>query len=52
MVEEAHLDSLRELSPRQPHYMTRDNRRDCKWVKGWNLMIPDEILNRSWEEVL
>ena len=52
MVEEAHLDSLRELSPQQPHYMTRDNRRDCKWVKGWNLMIPGEILNRSWEEVL
>ena len=51
MVEDAHLDSLRELSPQQPHYMTRDKRRRCKGVKGWNLMVPDEILNRSWAEV-
>ena len=51
MVEDAHLDALRSLRPRQPHYMTRHNRRDCKRVTGWNLMIPDEILNRSWGEV-
>ena len=51
MVKEAYLDSLRELAPRQPHYMTRDRRRGCKWIKGWNLMVPEEILNRSWGEV-
>ena len=52
MVEEAHLDALRELRPRQPHYLARTRRNGCRWVKGWNLMIPSEILNRSWEEVL
>ena len=52
LVEEAHLDALRELRPRQPHYLTRGNRKGCRWVKGWNLMIPAEILSRSWEEVL
>ncbi len=52
MVEEAHLDSLRKLCPQQPHYLTRGRRQDCQWVKDWNLMIPTEILNRSWGEVL
>ena len=52
MVEEVHLDALRELCPQQPHYLTRARRKDCQWVKGWNLMIPADILNRSWAEVL
>ena len=50
MVEEAHLDALRELCPRQPHYLTRSQPRGCRWVKAWNLMIPTEILERSWGE--
>lgn len=51
MVEETHLDALRKLRPRQPHHMTRGRPRGCRLVKDWNLMVPDEILNRSWEEV-
>ncbi len=52
MVEEAHLDALRELRPRQPHYLTRGRPKGCQWVKGWNLMIPAEILDQSWGEVI
>ncbi len=52
MVEEAHLDALRELCPRQPHYLTRSQPKGCRWVKDWNLMIPTEILERSWGETL
>ncbi len=52
MVEEAHLDALRELCPQRPHYLTRGRPKGCRWVKGWNLMIPAEILNRSWGDVL
>ncbi len=50
MVEDAHLDVLRRMRPRQPHYLVRARRRDCKWVKEWNLMVPEQVLNRSWEE--
>ena len=50
MVEDAHLDALRRMRPRQPHYLVRARRRDCKWVKDWNLMVPEEVLNRSREE--
>lgn len=52
MVEEVHLEPLRRLRPRQPHYFVRGKREDCQWVREWNLMIPVEILNRSWQEVL
>lgn len=51
MVEETHLDALRKLRPRRPHHFTRGRPRGCRLVKGWNLMVPDEILNRSWGEV-
>ena len=52
MVEDVHLKPLRRLRPRHPHYFVRGKRNDCRWVGEWNLMIPEEILNRSWEEVL
>jgi len=52
MVEEAHLNPLRKMRPRQPHYFMRGKRKGCRWVKDWNLMIPVEILDKSWGEVL
>jgi predicted transcriptional regulator of viral defense system len=50
MVEEKYLEKLQKIRPRQPHYLSRNRRKDCHWVKNWNLMIPVEILNKSWEE--
>jgi len=52
MVDNVHLNPLRGLRPRQPHYFARGKRRGCRWVKDWNLLIPVEILNKSWGEVL
>ena len=52
MVEETHLNPLRKMCPRQPHYFIRGKRKGCQWVKEWNLLIPVEILNKSWGEVL
>ena len=52
MVDDAHLNPLRSLRPRQPHYLERGKRKGCRWVKDWNLLVPEEILNRSWDEVL
>jgi hypothetical protein len=52
MVEDAHLAPLRKVRPRQPHYLIRGKRQNCRWVKEWNLMVPPEVLNRSWGEVL
>ncbi len=52
MVDERHLKPLQALRPHQPHYLLRSRRKHGRWMKKWNLMVPDEILNQSWGEVL
>jgi predicted transcriptional regulator of viral defense system len=51
MVEDAHLDRLRERAPRQPMYLERGKREPGRLCSRWNLVIPERILNRSWAEV-
>jgi predicted transcriptional regulator of viral defense system len=52
MLDDIHLKPLQRLRPRQPHYLKRGKRRGGRWVKKWNLMVPDDILNQSWGDVL
>jgi predicted transcriptional regulator of viral defense system len=52
MVEEAHLQSLRQRRPRQPHYMERSAGKRGRLVREWNLVVPNEILEHPWEEAL
>jgi predicted transcriptional regulator of viral defense system len=52
LLDDVHLKPLQRLRPRQPHYLKRTKRKGGCWVKKWNLMVPDEILNQSWGEVL
>ena len=52
MLDDVHLEPLHRMRPRQPHYLERGKRKGGRWVKKWNLMVPDEILNQSWGEVL
>ncbi|MFH2053351.1 MAG: transcriptional regulator [bacterium] len=50
MVEAQHLDAFRGLAPAQARYL--DSRRESgRLVKGWNLVVPEYLLNRSWAEV-
>ena len=51
MVDDGYLDRLRCHRPRQPHYMDRTSRQPGRLVAEWNLMVPDDVLARSWEEV-
>lgn len=50
MVDDSHLDSLRELAPSQARYID-PKREPGRLVSGWNLVVPQRILSRSWEEV-
>lgn len=50
MVDDAFLDELESLCPEQPHYLSRRQRKNATLIKRWNLLVPDEILHRSWEE--
>jgi predicted transcriptional regulator of viral defense system len=49
MVEESRLAELRSHAPRQPRYF--DSARAVgSLVHGWNLVVPDDIAQRRWEE--
>lgn len=50
MVEDAHLKAFHNLRPRRPHYMERSRRKSGRLVSAWNLVVPEEIIHRSWEK--
>ena len=50
MVEDKHLDPLRRLRPRQPRYLDA-RRKPGTLVAGWNLIVPQDVLGRTWAEV-
>jgi predicted transcriptional regulator of viral defense system len=50
MVEETHLARLREHRPKQPHYTNR-RAGSGVFLADWNLVVPREVAERSWEAV-
>jgi len=51
MVEERHLAPLRSRRPPRPRYLDR-RREPGRLVKEWNLIVPERVLSREWEETL
>jgi predicted transcriptional regulator of viral defense system len=51
LVEARHLEALHAHAPAQPLYFERRRRKGGKLVAQWNLIVPDRVLTRSWEEV-
>lgn len=52
MVEEAHLQALRACKPQKAHYLSRLGKTPGRFVSEWNLIVPTEILERSWAEII
>ena len=52
MVEDRHLKPLRDLRPRQSHYLDRTKRKSGRLVSEWNLIVPVEVIERTWGDVL
>jgi len=52
MVTDVQLERLRERRPRTAHYLVRRDRAGGALVPEWNLVVPREIVARSWAEVL
>ena len=50
MVEDHYLDALRQRAPSQAAYLD-PARPPGRLVAGWNLIVPKEVLTRSWEEI-
>lgn len=51
MVEDRYLDMLREHRPKRPHYFRRGTKHEVRFVTRWNLVVPRQIFDRSWEQV-
>lgn len=49
-VESKYLKRLQKMIPQKPHYLERGRRRSGKLIQKWNLIVPHEILTKSWEE--
>ena len=49
MVEEKHLDRLEPHAPREPRYLDA-GRQPGKFLSRWNLVVPEYVLHRRWEE--
>jgi predicted transcriptional regulator of viral defense system len=50
-VEEAHLKRLVRYAPKDPRYLDT-SREPGRLVHPWNLIVPERVLYRRWEEVL
>ena len=50
-VEDRHFNTLREMVPKQPRYMD-GSRAPGRLVKPWNIIVPEAVLGRTWEEPL
>ncbi len=51
MVEDHHLDRLRQRIPARPAYLERSRREPGKFLRRWNLVVPERVLHRTWAEV-
>lgn len=49
MVEKKHLEPLLRSAPAQPRYLSA-RRESGKLVARWNLVVPEYVLERNWEE--
>ena len=52
MVVDDHIKALASNLPRQPHYLENTRRQPGKLIKRWNLVVPVEVLDRTWGEVV
>ncbi|OAI49226.1 hypothetical protein AYO45_00575 [Gammaproteobacteria bacterium SCGC AG-212-F23] len=49
-VKNSHLKQLEVHLPKQPHYIDKYQKSSSKLNPRWNLIIPIQIINQSWEK--
>ena len=49
-IDQKYIEKLLSHIPKQPHYMNRDRKGEGKYIEKWQLIVPLEIINRTWEE--
>ena len=51
-ISEKDLDKLKTRLPKSTHYLDRGKRSGGKYIKEWRIVVPNELLSQSWEELL
>jgi len=49
-VTEGYLKALAAKIPANRHYLERNERTTGKLIKRWNLIVPEIVLTKKWEE--
>lgn len=49
-VEQKYIEKLLPYVSKQPHYMNRNRQGEGKYIEKWQLIVPLDIINRTWEE--
>lgn len=49
-VENYYLEQLQAHRPKQPQYIDRESKLPSQFSSKWNLIIPSQIIEKSWEE--
>lgn len=49
-IDQKYIQQLLSLIPKQPHYMDRSRQGEGKYIEKWQLIVPLEIINKTWEE--
>ncbi len=52
MVDDKYLNKLKALCPKSPHYLDGHSGKENRLIKEWNLIVPEQILRKTWEEIL
>lgn len=50
MVPNNYLEKLCKYRPIKPHYMDRNSSQKQTLIAKWNLIVPTNLINQSWEE--
>lgn len=43
---------LKKYLPKSIHYLDRQNRNNGKYIKEWRIVVPQELIQAGWEEIL
>jgi predicted transcriptional regulator of viral defense system len=51
-IEEHYFTELKKHLPKSSHYLDRQYRKNGKYIKEWRIVVPQELIQTGWEEIL
>ena len=51
-IDEHYFVELKKYLPKSIHYLDRQKRKNGKLIKEWRIVIPQELIQEGWEEIL